>query len=321
MKKSSVCIGWILAVVLVIGVVTASAQDKYPSRPIDFICTWGVGGGSDQMVRTLGKLTEPFLGVPMPVSNKPGASGNSGTTDLLAAKTDGYTIANYIADTLATIPSGQARYKMDDLIWVARVQNMPSFLFVKADGPFKDVNDLLKAAKENPGKVKMAGLGFGTIDDITLRYLASKGHRMTLVPNPNPGERYASVLGGHNEVLYEQAGDIKQYLEAKQLKPVLVFAEKRVPAFPDVPCSKELGFEVYLPQFRCIVAKKGVAAENVKALTAALDKAMQTPEWKKFNDDQYANPDSYMAGDQFRDREAGELKHMEKLVKEFGIIK
>jgi tripartite-type tricarboxylate transporter receptor subunit TctC len=322
MKKRSVCIVWIFAIVFVTGaVVTASAQDKYPSRPIDFICTWGVGGGSDQMVRTLGKLTEPFLGVPMPVSNKPGASGNSGTTDLLAAKTDGYTIANYIADTLATIPSGQARYKMDDLIWVARTQNMPSFLFVKADGPFKDIQDLLKASKENPGKIKMAGLGFGTIDDITLRYLASKGHRMTLVPNPNPGERYASVLGGHNEVLYEQAGDIKQYLDAKQLKPVLVFAEKRVPAFPDVPCSKELGFEVYLPQFRCIVAKKGVAPEHVKTLTTALEKAMHTPEWKKFNDEQYANPDSYMGGDQFRDWVAGEMKHMEKFMKEFGIIK
>jgi len=314
-------IGWILAVVLVIGAGTAPAQDKYPARPIDFICTWGVGGGSDQMVRTLGKLTEPFLGVPMPVSNKPGASGNSGMTDLLAAKSDGYTIANYIADTLATLPTGQARYKLDDVEWLARTQNMPSFLFVKSDGPFKDIQDLLKAAKENPGKIKMAGLGFGTIDDITLRYLASKGHRMTLVPNPNPGERYASVLGGHNEVLYEQAGDIKQYLDAKQLKPVLVFAEKRLAAFPDVPCSKELGFEVYLPQFRCIVAKKGVSPAQIQTLTAAFEKAMQTPEWKKFNEEQYANPDSYMGGPQFKTWVEGEMKNMAAFMKEFGIIK
>jgi tripartite-type tricarboxylate transporter receptor subunit TctC len=321
MKKHFVYIGWILALVLIIGAVAASAQDKYPSRPIDFICTWGVGGGSDQMVRTLGKLTEPFLGVPMPVSNKPGASGNSGMTDLLAAKSDGHTIANYIADTLATVPTGQARYKLDDVEWIVRTQNMPSFLFVKTDGPFKDIQDLLKATKENPGKVKMAGLGFGTIDDITLRYLASKGHRMTLVPNPNPGERYASVLGGHNEVLYEQAGDIKQYLDAKQLKPVVVFAEKRLPAFPDVPCSKELGFEVYLPQFRCIVAKKGVSPAQVQALTAAFEKAMQTPEWKKFNEEQYANPDSTMGGPQFKSWVEGEMKNMAAFMKEFGIIK
>jgi putative tricarboxylic transport membrane protein len=322
MKRNALkWVGFVLALALILGASSVFCQVKYPDRPIDFICTWGVGGGSDQMVRTLAKLTEPFLGVPLPVSNKPGASGNSGTTDLLAAKADGYTIANYIADTLATVPTGQARYKLDDLIWIARTQNMPSFLFVKSDGPFKDIQDLLKATKENPGKIKMAGLGFGTIDDISLRYLASKGHKMTLVPNPNPGERYASVLGGHNEVLYEQAGDIKQYLDAKQLKPVLVFAEKRLAAFPDVPCSKELGFEVYLPQFRCIIAKKGVAPEQIKTLSVALEKAMQTPEWKKFNEEQYANPDSYMGGDQFREWVAGEMKNMEKFMKEFGIIK
>ncbi|MCU0561089.1 MAG: tripartite tricarboxylate transporter substrate binding protein [Desulfobacterales bacterium] len=322
MKKHGLkWVGFALVLALMLGASTAFCQEKYPSRPIDFICTWGVGGGSDQMVRMLAKLTEPFLGVPLPVSNKPGASGNSGTTDLLAAKADGYTIANYIADTLATIPTGQARYKMDDIEWIVRTQNMPSFLFVKTDGPFKDIQALLKATQENPGKIKMAGLGFGTIDDITLRYLAGKGHKMTLVPNPNPGERYASVLGGHNEVLYEQAGDIRQYLDAKQLKPVMVFAESRFPAFPDVPCSKELGFNIFLPQFRCVIAKKGVPAEHIKTLVAAFEKAMQTPEWKKFNEDQYADPASYMGGDQFKAWVAGEMNSMEKLMKEFGIIK
>jgi tripartite-type tricarboxylate transporter receptor subunit TctC len=314
-------VGFAVVLTLILGASFAFGQEKYPSRPIDFICTWGVGGGSDQMVRVLGKLTEPFLGVPLPVSNKPGASGNSGTTDLLAAKTDGYTIANYIADTLCTIPSGTARYKLEDIEWMVRTQLMPSFLFVKADGPYATIQDLLKAAKENPGKVKVGGLGFNTIDDVCLRFLASKGYKMTLVPNANPGERYAATLGGHNDALYEQAGDIRQYLDAKQLKPVLVFAEKRFPAFPDVPCTKELGFEVYLPQFRCIIAKKGVAPERVKSLSDAFQKARQTPEWKKFNADQYASEDSFMGPEQFKTWVAGEMSALEKFMKEFGMIK
>lgn len=321
MKRRLLLCGFLCFLWLFGGHAGALAQEKYPSRPIDFICTWGVGGGSDQMVRTLAKLTEPILGVPLPVSNKPGASGNSGTTDLLAAKEDGYTIANYIADTLATVAAGQTRYKAQDIEWIVRTQNMPSFLFVKADGPFADIHALLKAVKENPSKIKMAGLGFGTIDDITLRYLASKGYKMTLVPNPNPGERYASVLGGHNEVLYEQAGDIRQYLEAKQLKPVIVFAEKRFPAFPDVPCSKELGFEIFMPQFRCVIAKKGVPADRVKILSDAFVKAMQTPEWKKFNQEQYADEASTLAGPEFARWVEGELKTMQRLMKEFGILK
>lgn len=273
------------------------------------------------MTRTLAKCAEPFLNVPLPVSNKPGASGNSGTTDLLAAKPDGYTIANYIADTLSTLPMGTARYKLNDVEWVVRTQLMPSFLFVKADGPYKNMQDLLKAAKESPGKLKVAGLGFGTIDDICVRFLASKGYKMTLVPNPNPGERYASTLGGHTDALYEQAGDIKQYIEAKQLKPVMVFAEKRFPAFPDVPCSKELGFEVYLPQFRCVIAKSGVPPERIKILAEAFDKAMQTPEWKKFNEEQYASGDSFMGHEQFKGWVAGEMASMQKFMKDFGMIR
>ena len=72
-------------------------------------------------------------------------------------------------------------------------EDAQSYLFVKPDGPFKDIQDLLKSAKENPGKMKVAGHGFGTIDDITVRYLACKGYEMTLVPNPKPGERYACL--------------------------------------------------------------------------------------------------------------------------------
>jgi tripartite-type tricarboxylate transporter receptor subunit TctC len=115
------------------------------------------------------------------------------------------------------------------------------------------------------------------VDDITVRYLASKGYKMTTIPIPQPGERYASTLGGHSEVLYEQAGDIKQYIEAKQLRPIIIFSQKRHPAFPDVPSSLELGYDIFLPQFRSIVAKKGVPADRVKILAEAFRKALVTP--------------------------------------------
>jgi tripartite-type tricarboxylate transporter receptor subunit TctC len=86
------------------------AQEKYPSRPIDFICTWGTGGGADAMARQIGSLSQPLLGVALPVSNVPGAAGNTGMAQILNAKPDGYTIATYIQDTLMTIPMGLARH-------------------------------------------------------------------------------------------------------------------------------------------------------------------------------------------------------------------
>jgi tripartite-type tricarboxylate transporter receptor subunit TctC len=297
------------------------AQDKYPSRPIDFICTWGTGGGADAMARQIGSLSQPILGVALPVSNVPGASGNTGMAQILNAKPDGYTIATYIQDTLMTIPMGLARHKVDDFEWIVRTQVADSFLFVRSDSAFKTIQDLLKHAQANPGKLRVAATGFGTVDDVSVRFLERKGYKMTTVPYPKPGERYAAALGGHAEVLYEQAGDVLQYLKAGQLKPLMIFADKRHPAFGDVPTSKELGIDLTLPQFRGIVARKGTPPERIQAMGEAFRRAMDTPQWKKFADEWYFAPDSYMGAERFGRWVAGEVDTLDRLVKEFGLKK
>jgi tripartite-type tricarboxylate transporter receptor subunit TctC len=271
-------------VILALGLLAApaGAQEKYPSRPIDFVVTWGAGGGADAMARQLGSLSQPLLGVPLPASNVPGASGNTGLAQILSGKADGYTLATYIQDTLMTLPMGLARYKVDDLEWITRTQVADSFLFVRADGPFKTIQELFKHTEANPGKLRVGATGFGTVDDVTVRFLGNRGYKMITVPYPKPGERYAAALGGHTEVLYEQAGDVLQYLKAGQLRPLIIFAERRHPAFPDVPASKELGLDITLPQFRGVVARKGTPPDRVKGLADAFQKAMQTPAWKKF---------------------------------------
>jgi tripartite-type tricarboxylate transporter receptor subunit TctC len=298
-----------------------AAQEKYPSRPVDFIVPWGTGGGADGMAREIGSLAQPALGVALPISNVPGASGNTGLAQVLAAKADGYTIAVYIADTLATIPTGLARHKVGDFDWIARTQVADSFLFVKTDSPFRTVQELFKHAQGNPGKLRVAATGFGSLDDVTVLYLARKGYKMTTVPYPKPGERYAAVLGGHTEVLYEQAGDVQQYVKAGQLRPLLIFAERRHPAFPDVPSSKELGLDVFLPQFRGIVARRGTPPERVQALADAFRKASDSPAWKKFAEEWYVRPDSYMGPDAFGPWVADQAATLERFVKEFGIRK
>src|ERR1041384_8077765 len=103
---------------LLLSAVTAAGQEKYPSRPIDFIVPFGTGGGADGMAREIGGLAQPILGVALPVSNVPGATGNTGMAQVLAGKPDGYTLGVYIADTLATIPAGLARYQADDFEWI-----------------------------------------------------------------------------------------------------------------------------------------------------------------------------------------------------------
>jgi tripartite-type tricarboxylate transporter receptor subunit TctC len=309
----------LIALMVVSTTGAALAQEKYPSRPIDFIVPWGTGGGADAMARTVGQHAQPLLGVALPVSNVPGASGNSGLAQLMAAKADGYTIAIYIMDTLATIPMGLSKYTADDFEWLVRTQVADSFFFVRADSPYKTIRELLSAAKDNPGKIRVAAAGYGTVDDVTVRFVEKKGFKMTTVPYPKPGERYTSTLGGHSEVLYEQAGDIAQYVRAGQLRPLIIFADKRHPAFPDVPASVELGYDIQLPQFRGIVAKKGVPADRVKILAEAIRKGMETPAYRKFADEWYMRPGSYMGPEQFGPWVREQVILLDRFVKELEL--
>jgi len=291
----------------------AWAQDKYPSRPIEFIVPWGPGGGADQLARLTGKLLEPDLKTSLPVVNVPGATGGTGMAKLLAAPADGYSMAIYIADSHALLAGPEPRWKIEDITPVAVMLQGPSFIFVANNSRFKTWADFEKEAKANPGTLKVATLGFGSVDDYTLRYLEGKGIKVVQVPFSKPSERYVSILGGHADALYEQAGDVGQFLKSNQMRPLMIFGEKRHPAFPDTPSSYELGYQVALPQFRSIVVRAGTPPERVEALSAALAKAAATDEFKGFLQDQFADPNSFLDASKAGEFIKQQLEEMKKL--------
>jgi len=265
----------------------------YPERPIELIVPWGPGGGADQLARLVSKLMEPMLGQGIPVVNVPGGTGATGMAKLMAAPADGYSMAVYIADSHALLAGKNPRWTMSDITPVAVMIKGPSFLFVKEDSPIKTWDDFAKDAKANPGKLKVATLGFGSVDDFSLTVLERGGIKVIQVPFAKPSERYVSILGGHADALYEQAGDVAQFLNSKQMRPILLFGEKRLAAFKDVPSSYELGYKVALPQFRAIVVRSGTPPEILKKLSEALAKVYASPEYQKFLEEQYADPNSF----------------------------
>ena len=272
----------------------AAAQEKYPSRAVEYIVPWGPGGGADQLARKTGVLMEKVMKVAFPVIDVPGATGGTGIAKMLAAPADGHSIAVYIADSHAVLATSPASWKMSDIVPVARLMLGPSFLFVAENSRFKSWADFEKEAKAKPGTLKVATLGFGSVDDITLTFLEGKGVKVIQVPYSKPSERYVSVLGTHVDALYEQAGDVRQYITGKQMKPIVVFGSQRFPAFKDVPCSKELGYDIGLPQFRAIIAKAGTDPKRIKVLSDAFEQVAATPEFKAFLEEQYATADSFM---------------------------
>jgi tripartite-type tricarboxylate transporter receptor subunit TctC len=311
MKSRLVSLLGLLAVIPLLA--PAWAQERYPSRPVEFIVPFGPGGGADQLARKMARLLEAELKVSVPAVNVPGATGGTGMAKLVATAPDGYSIAVYIADTHALLATtANPRWKNEDLVPLGIMMRQPSALFVKADSPWKTWRDVAKAAKASPGKLKVAVVGLGSVDEMALKYMEGKGMKFTAVPYAKPGERYTAILGGHADLLYEQPGDVRSFLDSNQMRAILMFNQERVPEFGDVVSSKEVGIEIYLPQFRSVVVRAGTDPQRVKILAAAVARVAADPEYYAFLKESLALRDSFIPAAQAKKFLDGELAVMEK---------
>ena len=289
----------------------ALAQEKYPSRPIEFIVPWGPGGGADQLARKAAKLMEEDLKVSLPVVNSPGATGNTGMAKLLASPADGYAISIMTWDTYALLATSNTRWGLKDIIPVALMIKQPSSFLTATNGKLKTWADVEREARKQP--LKVAVTGFGSPDEITVNFFIARGLKLISVPFANPGERYTAVLGGHADVLYEQIGDVRSFVDSKQIQPVIVFADKRFSVFPDVPASKELGYDITLPQRRAVIMKAGTDPQKVKVIADTLAKVAASPEYKAYLKEQYATEDSYFGTEEslkIMEEELAQMKRM-----------
>jgi putative tricarboxylic transport membrane protein len=268
------------------------AQEKYPSRPIELIVPWGPGGGSDQTARMLATLLEQELKVSVPVVNVPGGTGNTGMTKLLSAPADGYSIAILAWDSFATLATQPPKWTMEDFLPLGVVIQLPSGLYVAGDR-YANWQAVEAAAKTRPLKVAISG--FGSPDDITVNYMINKGLKLTAVPFAKPGERYSALLGGHVDLLYSPTGNIVSFVDGKQMRPVLLLSTERLPDFPQVPTSRESGYDITLPQRRAIIIKAGTDVARVATLSQALERVVSTAKYKAFLKDSYASPASWVS--------------------------
>ena len=311
----------ICGVALLAACTAAIAQEKkFPSRPIEMIVNFGPGGGADGLGRNVAKLMEPVVGVSVPVANVAGASGNAGLAKVLGSTPDGYTIGTMTGLTIAAWISGVGTMKVADFAVISVSQSSPSMLFAPAQSPIKSYKQLLEMAKASPGKIRIATAGYGTLDDVAIKYLGTKGAQMVNVPFAKPGERYASPLGGHSELLFEEPGDVVSFLESKQYLPLVVFGAKRHPNFPETPASSEFGHEIDLPNWRGIVASAKVPAPLIASLDQAVQKALDSPEWKAFCAQTYSCVEK-MDHKQSQVFVEKNFREVQAFMKQFGLVK
>ncbi len=223
--------------------------------------------------------------------------GRPGSSKCATGKADGYTIEEVTSETVLLEVTGKPLFKLSDFICLAVVDQQNAGLLVRTDSPFKTWDDVIAAAKTR--RVSVAFDGYGSSGDLIVNYLSRKlGVKFDLVPYDKPGERIASLLGGHNDLLFTQPGDVVTYINGKQLRPILMFSDGKDPKFPDVPVSKDAGLSASLIHFRAMFVKKGTPPEIVQRLTEAVIKATASPGYKAALEYEGALSNSVVSADQ-----------------------
>lgn len=260
----------------------AWAQEKYPSKPISFICPYAAGGGSDQRSRQIARFISTALGTPVLVENKPGAGGNIGTDYIAKAKPDGYVIGMGNFAPLAVNPAMFPKLSFNpprDLAMVCLIEKGPLVLMVRPDSPFQTVQDVIKAAKASPGKLSFASGGLGGSHHLSGELFQSIARiQMTHIPYRSGAIATTDLLGGQVDMMFEQLYSAVPNMRSDKLRALAITSTKRSPLFPDIPTMIEAG----VPQFEVenwqgLIAPAATPRQILSPLNEIVNKALADP--------------------------------------------
>jgi len=258
----------------------AWAQDKYPSKPITWVCPYAAGGNADSRSRQVAKVMGTLLGQPIIIDNKAGAGGNIGTEAIARGKPDGYTIG---MGNFAPLAVNHALFKklnfdpFNDLVPILLIEKGPLILMVRHDSPFKSVKDIVAAAKAAPGKLSYASGGIGGTHHLSAALFEhTAGIDMIHAPYKSGSAAASDLMGGQVDMMFEQMYAAMPSIKGGKMRALAITSKTRSPLAPDIPTMAEQGYAaVEVLNWQGIVGPKGMPAELVKQLNAVGNKALQ----------------------------------------------
>lgn len=253
-----------------------ASGDWKPEENVTTIVAYKAGSGTDTTARILSEFANKYLGKTMVIENLEGGSGSIGWTRLAESKPDGYTIGYVNLPTLASnIVEGLGNYSMDDFIPIANHVTETSLIMVSANSPFKTLEDLVKFAKENPGKLKASTNGNKASNHIGAELFAqSAGFEYTAIPYGGTADQLLALRQGEVDFTSAKEADISSMMS--EVRVLGVFSEERLAGMPDVPTLKESGYyDKWYGSARALVLPKGTPENIVKFYEEAFKNAMQ----------------------------------------------
>jgi putative tricarboxylic transport membrane protein len=285
MKRVLLCM--LVLLTITVGTVSAKGQEEWPARDITHIVVYGAGGGTDTSNRVMMAEMAKVLGVNINVINVTGAGGAAGMTEALSRPADGYTWAGLTESITpqAALGNWKGRVNVWDFFIIC---GSPDVISVPKDSRFKSVQDIVQAAKSNPGGVKAGASNPGSVHHLNLLgFQKGAGIELNYIPFESSNAAQNAALTGEVDFVITAVAEQSELLKAGMLVPLNVlvandssFQGKKIPsAFPIIPGLTEY---LPLPQVLGFGLPKAVPEEIRLKVQDAFKVAMQAESVKKF---------------------------------------
>ncbi|MDU8924809.1 tripartite tricarboxylate transporter substrate binding protein [Pasteurellaceae bacterium LIM206] len=266
---------------------SATVLAAYPEKPITIIVPWGAGGNTDTVARLVARGLQEEFNVNVNVVNRTGGSGVVGHNAIKQAKPDGYTLG------IATVEIALMHHqKMTDLSYkdytpIVRLAVIPGGVQVAKDSPYKNINELLQFAKNNPGKLKASGSGLNSIWHLNLLgILKSAGlssDAIKFVPSQGASAGLQELVSGGINLVTSSPGEAKSMTDAGMVTHLAITSDGKDSLYPDIPVYQEVTpYKWTLYAWNSLVAPEKLPVEIREKLIEAMKKVYAKGELQAF---------------------------------------
>lgn len=260
--------------------VTPSAAQDFPSRPITLIVPFPAGGSLSVMARIVGAKMSELLSVQIVIENRVGAGGTVATRSVAKMTPDGYSILLGYSGTLGVAPTLYANVGYDprkDFAPIGMIGSAPSVLVVNTKVQANSVAELIALAKKSNPPLQYGTPGLGTVNHLSTELFASMtGIKLVHIPYKGAGPAINDLLGGHIQLSFSPIPAARGNIEGGNLRALMVTSPKRLDLLPNVPGSSEAGLANFEGSLRYgLLAPAGTPRPIIDKLFAAVGKAME----------------------------------------------
>lgn len=267
---------------LLCGLATPGLAQQFPAKEVQIIIPYAPGGATDLVFRALAASAQKYLGKAVVIVNRAGGGGAVGFTEVAQAKPDGYTLVSIITPVTILPHQVKTAFTYQSFEPIINVVQDPAMLQVRADAPWKTLNEFLDYARKNPGMITVGNSGAGGgVHLIALAFERAAGVKLNHIPFAGGGPSVTALLGGHVHAVSVSPPEGIAHVKAGKLRIIALFSGSRMADFSAVPTVREQGIAFTMGQWRGLAAPKGTPPEVIRILHDAFKKGMEDPAFVK----------------------------------------